>query len=131
VDSSTIPPSNAKNVKVAGQRHPKTGIVFDQRGFPIFDDVAQFESQLPRSISSVKDRATHMREATRQVRDAIESGQIPRSRFSQAQLEAIDAGEATIPGFTWHHHQDVGRMQLVPRAIHRQTGHVGGFDLWY
>jgi hypothetical protein len=33
--------------------------------------------------------------------------------------------------YTWHHHQDVGRMQLVPRKIHADTGHVGGFDMWY
>jgi hypothetical protein len=35
------------------------------------------------------------------------------------------------PYFTWHHHQDVGRMQLVPRTIHRDTGHIGGFEMWY
>ncbi|MDR1402017.1 MAG: HNH endonuclease [Puniceicoccales bacterium] len=30
----------------------------------------------------------------------------------------------------WHHHQDVGRMQLVPENIHEDVGHVGGFEMW-
>ena len=29
-------------------------------------------------------------------------------------------------GYTWHHHQDTGRMQLVPEWDHSKTGHVGG-----
>jgi hypothetical protein len=33
-------------------------------------------------------------------------------------------------GYTWHHHQDHGRMQLIPREIHEATGHTGGFSLW-
>jgi hypothetical protein len=32
--------------------------------------------------------------------------------------------------YTWHHHQDRGRMQLVPEKVHAETGHTGGFSLW-
>jgi len=31
-----------------------------------------------------------------------------------------------IPDYTWHHHQDTGRMQLIETRIHTQTGHIGG-----
>lgn len=31
---------------------------------------------------------------------------------------------------TWHHHQDRGKMQLVDKAIHQQTGHTGGKAIW-
>ncbi|MBO2930305.1 MULTISPECIES: HNH endonuclease [Pseudomonadaceae] len=31
-----------------------------------------------------------------------------------------------MDGYTWHHHQDSGRMQLVPELIHSKTGHIGG-----
>ncbi len=34
------------------------------------------------------------------------------------------------PGFTWHHHQDVGRMQLIDRDFHRWVRHLGGNSLW-
>ena len=39
------------------------------------------------------------------------------------------AGFSKTPeGFTWHHHQDGTTMQLVPKDIHAQTGHTGGFS---
>lgn len=38
--------------------------------------------------------------------------------------------KSTPKGYTWHHHQDFGRMQLVESKVHSQTGHTGGFSLW-
>jgi RHS repeat-associated protein len=41
------------------------------------------------------------------------------------------AGLAEKPkGFSWHHHHELGRMQLVPRAIHEATIHRGGWAIW-
>jgi hypothetical protein len=37
--------------------------------------------------------------------------------------------EKTPEGFTWHHHQDGTTMQMVPRDVHAQTGHIDGFKL--
>ncbi|WP_423245240.1 HNH endonuclease [Escherichia marmotae] len=31
-----------------------------------------------------------------------------------------------MPNYTWHHHQDLGRMQLVQTKFHGKTGHLGG-----
>jgi len=31
-----------------------------------------------------------------------------------------------VPFCFWHHHQDSGRMQLVPELIHCKTGPIGG-----
>jgi hypothetical protein len=36
----------------------------------------------------------------------------------------------TPNGYTWHHHQTTGRMQLVESKVHMKTGHTGGFSLW-
>ena len=33
-------------------------------------------------------------------------------------------------GTTWHHHQDSGRMELVPFGIHNITNHKGGRTTW-
>jgi hypothetical protein len=131
VTSSTVPKRNGKNVKLAGERHPVTGIPFDERGFAILDDIAVFEAQLPSSVSSVRNRKHHMRAATRQLHDAIERGEASASMFDENQLAAIAAGKDKIPGFTWHHHQHVGRMQLVPEIAHGETGHMGGMDTWF
>lgn len=32
--------------------------------------------------------------------------------------------------YTWHHHQDTGRMQLVDAFLHEKTGHTGGYNIW-
>ncbi|HEX5750312.1 MAG TPA: HNH endonuclease [Archangium sp.] len=34
-------------------------------------------------------------------------------------------------GHTWHHHQDVGRMQLITRSAHDLAmPHTGGMSIW-
>jgi hypothetical protein len=72
-----------------------------------------------------------MRAATRQLRGLIDSGKIRAGQFTESQLRAIRGGKAQIPDLTWHHHQHLGRMQLVSRDIHVQVGHIGGFQMWY
>ncbi|QUH20557.1 HNH endonuclease [Alkaliphilus sp. B6464] len=38
--------------------------------------------------------------------------------------------EGLVPErFTWYHHQDPGRMQLVDYITHRKTGHTGGYPI--
>jgi hypothetical protein len=128
IESSTLPDSKLKNVKLAGQRHPETGIVFDNRGFPIFDDVAKFDTRIGREIVRIDNPKLHMREATRNLREQINLGEIDKSRFNTEQLTAIKEGRAKIPEYTWHHHQDVGRMQLIPTEVHKMTGHIGGME---
>lgn len=32
--------------------------------------------------------------------------------------------------YTWHHHQDTGRMQLVEFGVHNSTNHKGGRTTW-
>jgi RHS repeat-associated protein len=40
------------------------------------------------------------------------------------------AVDDTPEGFVWHHHEDYGRMQLVPKEIHAGTPHYGGWSIW-
>ncbi|MFU2048671.1 HNH endonuclease, partial [Avibacterium gallinarum] len=126
VKSTTVPPSNAKNVNLAGKRHPITGVPFDNKGFPIFDKYTTYDTRL--DISSFRNKAyiEQMSMATRDLANAIEKGYISKNNFTSEQLNAIYRGDKKIPGFTWHHHQDTGRMQLIPERIHQETGHIGG-----
>jgi len=126
VRSGTIAPNPTGRVV-----HPGTNILIDERGFPVYDDVARFDTRLSDSIASVPSRRLHGQEATRALNDAILKGQVRAGQFSPQQMAAIEAGSERIPGFTWHHHQQFGRMQLVPSTIHRAVGHVGGFKFWY
>ena len=52
-----------------------------------------------------------------------------RKNFTAEQLEDIANG--ILPeGFTWHHNEEQGLMQLVETAVHAQTGHTGGMSIW-
>jgi len=42
---------------------------------------------------------------------------------------ALEIGE-TPYGYTWHHTETPGRMQLVPSAIHDAARHRGGQSIW-
>ncbi|NEW78002.1 MAG: hypothetical protein GZ086_00955 [Gelidibacter sp.] len=33
-------------------------------------------------------------------------------------------------GFSWHHHEKMGKMQLVPNGVHDKVRHTGGYDIW-
>ncbi|BFU60555.1 hypothetical protein HEMROJRC1_08080 [Rodentibacter sp. JRC1] len=63
--------------------------------------------------------------ASRDLANAINNGYVSKNKFTPSQLEAIYRGESKIPGFTWHHNQDTGKMQLIDSDIHKNTGHIG------
>jgi filamentous hemagglutinin len=126
VQSTTVPPVDGRNVRLAGQRHPVTGIVFDNRGFPIFDDVAAFDTRISIDAFKAASYEGQMKLASQDLSKAIQQGQVKVSGFTSAQLQQISEGAKKIDGYTWHHHQDSGRMQLVPELIHKKTGHAGG-----
>jgi hypothetical protein len=131
ITSSTLPEVTAPNVNLAGKRHPVSGIVYDQRGLPIFDKHVVYETRLSNEVYKVKLSENHKRAATRDLREQIKSGKVNQNMFTKQQLKDIKAGKAQIEGLTWHHYQDTGRMQLISRDIHDLTGHIGGMKLWY
>ncbi|RBJ77479.1 hypothetical protein C3L29_030835 [Pseudomonas sp. MWU12-2534b] len=126
VVSTTVPPVGAKNVNLAGKRHPVTGIVFDKKGFPIFDDIAAFDTRISIKDFKAASYEGQMKLATKDLWGAIQSGQVKDVKFTDKQLRQIESGAKKIDGYTWHHHQDSGRMQLVPALVHSKTGHIGG-----
>ena len=96
-----------RNSRLAGKLHPKTGISFDADGFPDF------------SKNLYKGGANDV---------MIQSTGKRKLDFDAANQAS---GYTTTPkGYTWHHHQTKGRMQLVESGVHSQTGHTGGFLLW-
>ncbi|OOR11109.1 toxin [Bacillus cereus] len=97
-------------------------------GFPIFkgDDV-KFTMRLDKNLHISPDEA-QFKECTRKLKEAIDSGKIPKELFSPGQLAQINAGKARIKGLTWHHHQVPGKMQLVISKVHK-VNHLGGNKL--
>lgn len=39
-------------------------------------------------------------------------------------------GGSSPTGYTWHHHKDRGRLQLIDRDVHAAFPHVGGESIW-
>jgi filamentous hemagglutinin len=129
VEPHTLARLGDPNARLAGGRHPLTGVPFDLRGFPLFEKYVIFETRIGREFFKGS-RADHMREATRHLRVAIDRGEISRNFFTQEQLAQIESSRSKIKDLTWHHHQELGRMQLLPEEIHETTRHVGGFAKW-
>lgn len=82
-----------------------TGVPFDAQGFPDFS--AWRNPNVPDvRISLSGDRPTDF-----------------------ARANAAAGLGSTPAGYTWHHHQDCGLMQLIDSTIHALTGHTGGFTI--
>ncbi|SHO58017.1 HNH endonuclease [Vibrio quintilis] len=39
-------------------------------------------------------------------------------------------GDKSPAGYTWHHHKDRGKMQLIDRDVHASFSHKGGYSIW-
>ncbi len=90
---------------------------------------AAYKGNLPKKLWKVSTykQNKHM---TKQLGNYLKKNPKMKSKFTKEQLGAIKAGKDKIPGYTWHHGKKSGRMELVPRAIHRKHGHTGGQKLW-
>lgn len=88
---------------------------------PIFDDHAKFTT----NIDKTKSYDGQFRQATRDLRDQINTGSVNTNQFTSQQLADINSGKKNIRGFTWHHNADTGNMQLIPRKIHDAVKHIG------
>lgn len=103
----TVTANGVRNSHLAGKVHPKTGVPFDKTGFPNFSN-----NLYKGGMNDVMIKPTGNRVAD----------------FAAANKSG---GYSSTPkGYTWHHHQYTGRMQLVETGAHSQTGHTGGFSLW-
>lgn len=129
---------HTRNETLEDDRHPITGVPFRRRTvedadgnevtgvFPEFESA--FDAKLPNDLLQATDRE-QFAECNRQLKDALtrEPKLIPG--LTSEQLEQIADGE-TPDGYTWHHNEEVGRMQFVNADIHAQTGHTGGKTVW-
>ncbi len=96
-----------RNYRLAGKIHPETKVPFDANGLPDFSDYL-FKGG-PNDIM-IKPTG---------------------NRLADFNLANKAAGYSSTPkGYTWHHHQNNGRMQLVETDIQFKTGHTGGFSIW-
>ena len=127
------------NQKLLGSAHEKTGIKFVlskielsdgrklQGVFPKFDSFVDIE--LPKELYKA-DFNSQKKECLEQLQKKLKNPFSKlRDKFTEDQIEDIMNG--ILPdGFTWHHNEQEGLMQLVDTVIHNQTNHTGGMSIW-
>jgi intein/homing endonuclease len=113
---------------LAGKRHPDSGVLFDSEGYPVFD--TEFEMHLdPKDY--LRSRGTHFNRSSKAFYNEIQRNPdlVDKLKLIPDEIEDFRVGD--VPErFTWHHHQDTGKMQLVDYNTHRLTGHDGGYSVW-
>ncbi|MCY8126306.1 HNH endonuclease [Bacillus spizizenii] len=122
---STTKKIAVRNGKLVGKKHPKTGVKFNSKGFPIF--ASKYNYNLPMSLIK-SSNGTQFKNANASLKKAINTWEHAK-KFNKYQIQDIKNGK-TPRGYIWHHHENTGRLQLVNRTIHEKTGHTGGKSIW-
>jgi hypothetical protein len=138
--SKTTEPRRVATINdgLAGTTHPVTGVPFEEKVvetdtgekvvgvFPEFESA--FDVQLPKDLELATDKK-QFDECNRQLKEKCKSDSEFRSKFTPDQLEDIEDGY-TPEGYTWHHNEEKGKMQLVDTDTHWNTRHTGGRKIW-
>jgi hypothetical protein len=106
-------------------------IRFDKDGFPEFR--TKFETLLDKSHIGSGERLAHYKATNRKLHQAIkEDPELARAlKLRPKDVEKLPDSKDPPNGYSWHHHQDVGRMQLVDAEEHQLSiPHMGGMAIW-
>jgi hypothetical protein len=122
------------NKKLANQTVTKDGytIRYDKNGFPEF--TSKFDTQIP-DDDLINTREKHFEIANKALGDQLRADPdlAQKMGLTDQQRDFIledPPNDESPPGLTWHHNQDVGKMQLVDRDIHGTFRHTGGKAIW-
>ena len=92
----------------------------------------QFEStidvQMPDRLTQASD-SQQARYCNHELKEKIKSDPEFSKQFNEEQLEQIENGE-TPDGYTWHHNEEPGKMQLISTEEHQSNSHTGGKRIW-
>lgn len=126
------------NEELEGKEHPITGVKYERH---IVDDgdgnlkegvFPQFKSEFTATLSPDEYKSTdsvQFNRVNKQLKEAVSKNDDLAKKFTPQQLEMIEAGR-TPRGYTWHHSENLGELQLVDTQIHEQTRHTGGKKIW-
>lgn len=127
-----------RNEELSGRNHEITGIKYVEKtitvdGIEIIvvvpEFAAVFECEISEELWEKGDREI-FKNCTEQLRDYLEAHPEMKSQFNEQQLDQIMNGEPYIKGYTWHHSEIPGKMQLVETRPHALSGHTGGNSIW-
>ncbi|MCD5324158.1 MULTISPECIES: HNH endonuclease [Pontibacillus] len=131
---------DTRNDGLMGTEHPETGVPFAQHEielsngeivegtFPVFE--SEFSAMINEDLYLASDDV-HFTVANDTLLQGLQEspGLANQLNLDQLDLQALAQGE-TPEGYTWHHHEQPGVLQLVDEEVHEQTGHTGGRSIW-
>ncbi|EKO3838861.1 HNH endonuclease [Vibrio antiquarius] len=92
----------------------------------------QFESaidvQLPDELLQATD-SEQAKFANQELKEKVQNDPEFAKQFNDEQLEQIENGD-TPDGYTWHHNEEPGEMQLISTEDHQNNRHTGGKAIW-
>lgn len=109
---------------MANKTYKKTKVKFDSNGFPKFK--SYYTIKLRRKYYH-RSRERHFYIANRTLYREVT--RLNNKKFTSSEMYVFSKG-ITPKGYTWHHHQDRGVLQLVDTNIHSETPHIGGYSIW-
>lgn len=123
---------------LGGHVNPVTGVPLIEKTVPMpdGDEKIMCFPGFPHDFQTKIDESLYLESDYKQFRQAnadlagrMERDPDLRSKFTPEQISQIEAGE-TPDGYTWHHHEEPGILQLVDEEVHAKTSHTGGRHLW-
>lgn len=113
---------------MANQVHGVTKVHFDKNGFPIFKSKYKVKLKLRDCHQS---RNYHFMLCNYKLFSDIQFNSRLRKKLNLSKNDIKLLQEGKTPShYVWHHHQNVGELQLVDRETHEKTFHKGGFSIW-
>ena len=126
--------------KLAGTVHPDVNVhyewkvVVDADGvqwkgvFPKFK--SSFTVQLPEEYFYKTDDK-QFEYCNKLLREQLKKNPKLRKLFTDEQLKPLELKKIKTPeGFTWHHNEELGKMELIDTKTHNIAKHVGGKSIW-
>ncbi|MEK3992807.1 HNH endonuclease [Robertmurraya sp. FSL R5-0851] len=140
VDNDTNRLEGNINEDLAGSEHPETGVPFVEKTvtlpdgesvtgvFPIFE--SNFDVTIDESLYLQSDYV-QFSYANVELYEAIQADPSLAEELglTDTDIQALSNGD-TPEGYTWHHNEQPGLLQLVNQEEHANTGHTGGRELW-
>ncbi|KGX90209.1 DNase/tRNase domain of colicin-like bacteriocin [Pontibacillus halophilus JSM 076056 = DSM 19796] len=139
MDGSTVEAETINDHLVDGE-HPETGVPFQEKTitlpngdevvgtYPVFE--SNYSAILPQEVYLESDDI-HFRMANDSLYEAIQQNPNLASQMGMnvEDVNRLAVGD-TPEGYTWHHNETPGVMQLVDEDVHENTGHTGGRVMW-
>lgn len=137
IDNRGVFHLECRNSIYEGKQHPVSDVSFERRrisinGVMIEGVFPKFQSVVELRLPENQQRAAENKQfdyLNAQLQETIRMNPNLRAKFTEQQIKMIESGRNPA-GYTWHHNESRGVMQLVETSKHAATGHTGGDSIW-